>query len=115
MSLSLQSLVFNLTACAAIGDLSSCSVACAEHASGDATAVCAAEGGTFAFEGCRAHCLALPRYHPSTHPDGVVQAAEVSCAEGTSILHGATCSPVCEEEQSLGGNKCQGRKQNPQE
>ncbi|CAK8994520.1 unnamed protein product [Durusdinium trenchii] len=98
MSLSLQSLVFNLTACAAIGDLSSCSVACAEHASGDATAVCAAEGGTFAFEGCRAHCLALPRYHPSTHPDGVVQAAEVSCAEGTSILHGATCSPVCEEE-----------------
>ena len=66
MSLSLQSLVFNLTACAAIGDLSSCSVACAEHASGDATAVCAAEGGTFAFEGCRAHCLALPRYHPST-------------------------------------------------
>ena len=97
MSLALQSLVFNLTHCTA-GDVTSCNVTCTNVASGVAEVDCAQDGGVFAFSGCRANCAALPAYNVATNPGGVVGAAEVTCAQGSSILHGSVCSPVCKQD-----------------
>lgn len=97
MSLALQSLVFNLTHCTA-GDVTSCNVTCTDVASGVAEVDCAQDGGAFAFSGCRANCAALPAYNVATNPGGVVGAAEVTCAQGSSILHGSVCSPVCKQD-----------------
>ena len=97
MSLALQSLVFNFTDCAD-GDVTSCNVTCTDAASGLAQVDCAGDGSTFTFKGCDAKCAALPAYNPETNLDGVVGAAEVSCAQGSSILHGSSCTPVCEHE-----------------
>lgn len=97
MSLALQSLVFNLTHCTA-GDVTSCNVTCTDVASGVVEVDCAQDGGVFAFSGCRANCAALPAYNVATNPGGVVGAAEVTCAQGSSILHGSVCSPVCKQD-----------------
>ena len=97
MSLALQSLVFNLTHCTA-GDVTSCNVTCTDVASGVAEVDCAQDGGVFAFRGCRANCAALPAYNVATNPGGVVGAAEVTCAQGSSILHESVCSPVCKQD-----------------
>eukprot|EP00438_Fugacium_kawagutii_P004475 Skav232398 [mRNA] locus=scaffold1077:613277:616066:- [translate_table: standard] len=48
---------------------------------------------------CSANCAALPAYNPATNLDGVLGAAEVSCAQGSYVLHGEVCTPVCEQDR----------------
>ena len=99
MSLAVQSLIFNLTDCAA-GDLTACNATCTDVASGQAAVECAEDGGIFGFTGCYANCAALPAYSPATNK-GVVGAAEVSCTQGSYVLHGSTCTPLCDQETCL--------------
>ncbi|CAJ1418264.1 unnamed protein product [Effrenium voratum] len=95
MSVALQSLLYNLSDCPQVGDAESCRASCASGA--PASVECAEEGGRFGLAGCSAPCAALPPFQAQSF-DGVAGAAEVSCAQGPSVEHGESCSPVCEQD-----------------